>query len=196
MTKHLDLGCGTRPRNPYKRDALYGIDIRDLSDLPPGVASIRGANLCIDPIPFEDQYFDSVSAFDFLEHVPRVALMSERRETIFPFVRLMNEVWRVLKPNGLFYAITPCYPHQLAFADPTHVNIVTPKTLRYFSGNEPMARMYGFHGAFSVLRQVRVHPRGDYHPERPDLTLWTKIVADTVMRRRSHLVWELRALKA
>ena len=195
MTKHLDLGCGTRPRNPYKRDELYGIDIRDLSEVPAGVASIRGANLTIDPIPFEDQYFDSVSAFDFLEHVPRVALLSEQRETIFPFVRLMNEVWRVLRPNGLFYAITPAYPHQLAFADPTHVNIVTSKTLRYFSGLEPMARMYGFTGAFSVVRQVRVHPRADYQPVRPDLKLMTKMLADTVMRRRSHLVWELRALK-
>jgi SAM-dependent methyltransferase len=195
VSKHLDLGCGTRPRNPYHRKELYGIDIRDLSQVPPGVAQIRGANLSIEPIPFDDNTFESVSAFDFLEHVPRVALLPERKETIFPFVRLMNETWRVLRPNGLFYAITPVYPHQLAFADPTHVNIISNKTLRYFSGAEPMARMYGFVGNFTVLRQIRIHPRGDYQPVSPGFQLGIKMLADTFMRRRSHLVWELRAVK-
>ena len=31
----------------------------------------RLANLSIDPIPHPDSSFDSISAFDFLEHVPR-----------------------------------------------------------------------------------------------------------------------------
>ena len=26
-TKHLDLGCGSNPRNPFACDELYGIDI-------------------------------------------------------------------------------------------------------------------------------------------------------------------------
>ena len=26
-TKHLDIGCGINPRNPFSRDMLYGIDI-------------------------------------------------------------------------------------------------------------------------------------------------------------------------
>jgi hypothetical protein len=26
-TRHLDLGCGPVPRNPYKQDELFGVDI-------------------------------------------------------------------------------------------------------------------------------------------------------------------------
>ena len=27
-SRHLDLGCGTKPRNPYRRTELHGVDIR------------------------------------------------------------------------------------------------------------------------------------------------------------------------
>jgi hypothetical protein len=92
-TRHLDLGCGMVPRNPYRRDEVWGIDIS-----PEAVGSleaVRFANLSLEKIPFDGDHFDSVSAYDFLEHVPRV-LPSASGTTRFPFVELMNEVWRVL----------------------------------------------------------------------------------------------------
>jgi SAM-dependent methyltransferase len=193
-TKHLDLGCGTKPRNPYRQQELYGLDIRDgLSE--PGVTEIRAANLCIEPIPFESNSFDSLSAYDFLEHIPRVAVDFTNHKTHFPVINLMNEVWRVLKNNGVFYAVAPAYPHALAFADPTHVNIMTPKTHHYFTGNEPMGRMYGFVGQFALVRQALIHPRGDYQPSNPSLKMGLKMFADSVMGRRSHLMWEFKAVK-
>jgi len=91
MKKHLDLGCGSHPRNPYEADHLYGVDIR--SGLGDNIAS---ANLAVQPIPFSDNYFSSVSAYDFLEHVPRLVLDVSSKTSIFPFIDLMNEVWRVL----------------------------------------------------------------------------------------------------
>ena len=194
MTKHLDLGCGTQPRNPYKHTELYGIDLR-AGLVVPGVRDIRAANLNLEAIPFEDHFFDSVSAYDFLEHVPRTAINFTSGETIFPFVRLMNEAWRVLKNGGLFYSVAPAFPHALAFADPTHVNFMSVKTQRYFTGEEPMARMYGFVGRFELIRQARIHPRGDYHPDHPSARLRLKMTADALMRRRSHLLWEFKAVK-
>lgn len=47
MTKHLDLGCGTVPRNPYGRDELYGVDLCGSVDGGP----IRRANLALTEIP-------------------------------------------------------------------------------------------------------------------------------------------------
>ncbi len=48
----------------------------------------------------------------------------------FPFLELMNDVHRVLiKPGGLFFSSTPSYPWPMAFADPTHVNIMTEETI-------------------------------------------------------------------
>jgi hypothetical protein len=33
-TKHLDLGCGENPRNPYGQECLYGLDIADIDPNP------------------------------------------------------------------------------------------------------------------------------------------------------------------
>jgi SAM-dependent methyltransferase len=193
--RHLDLGCGTRPRNPYECEELHGLDIREGLSAP-GARSIAAANLSRDPIPFPDRHFDSVSAYDFLEHVPRVSADGPGGASRFPFIELMNEVWRVLKPGGRFYAVFPAYPHPLAFCDPTHVNVLTDKSHRYFTGTSPMGAMYGFHGRFEMLRQHRIHPRGDLHPPHRSPKLALKTAVDHLAGRRSHLVWEWAALAA
>lgn len=152
--RHLDLGCGKYPRNPYGRSRLHGIDVRP----PPAAVDFehRTANLVLEPIPYPDASFASVSAFDFIEHVPRLLPTADGRDTVFPFIRLMNEIWRVLEPDGRFYALTPAYPSAEAFTDPTHVNIVTDDTHEYFCGAQPLGRMYGFIGEFRLLRCKRV----------------------------------------
>jgi len=193
--RHLDLGCGVKPRNPYGRAELFGVDIR-AGLTAPGVIQIVAANLSIDPIPFPDSHFDSLSAYDFLEHVPRVALNYTSKTTHFPFVALMNEIWRVLKPGGLFYAVTPAYPHEKAFRDPTHVNVLGTKSHRYFTRPELGGRMYGFAGDFRLVRQNRIHIRGDYEPRHPGLGRRLLRLADGMAGKRSHLVWEMEALKS
>jgi SAM-dependent methyltransferase len=147
---HLDLGCGKRPRNPYQRTRVCGVDVRALSSSSD--FEFRAANLSVDPIPYADDSFGSVSAFDFIEHVPRILSSADGRSTAFPFIRLMNEAWRVLAHGGRLYAVTPTYPHAEAFQDPTHVNIITERTHEYFCGDNPLGRMYGFNGHFVVRR--------------------------------------------
>lgn len=151
----LDLGCGSVPKNPFNCDIVYGIDVNDtlLS------STIRIADLVVDPIPFEDWSFDVITAFDFIEHVPRVIYNPRRRN---PFISLMNEVSRVLKPGGVFFSSTPAYPHPSAFQDPTHVNIITEKTfINYFSASHSChGRMYGYNGDLEFLGQFR---RNDSH---------------------------------
>lgn len=194
MSIHLDLGCGPIPRNPYGRAKLCGIDIRADLQLDPAV-EIRAANLSCEPIPYPDSHFDSLSAYDFLEHVPRVSLDHTTRTTHFPFIALMNEVWRVLKPEGLFYAVTPAYPHTNAFVDPTHVNYLTLRSSRYFVGSNPLGRMYGFNGRFSVVREGLVRPKGNYHPVHPSLGERLRALGYRLSRDAGHLLWEFKAVK-
>lgn len=143
----LDLGCGERPRNPFNATQSYGLDIReDLSK------NIRYADLTVDPLPFTENMFDFITAYDFLEHVPRVIYLPERR---FPFIQLMNEIYRALKPGGIFFARTPFYPISSAFTDPTHVNVITADTFpMYFDDKHTWAKMYGFKGSFKLNFQA------------------------------------------
>jgi len=151
-SKSLDLGCGEYPRNPLDCDQLYGIDVRtDIND-----KSIKSEDLSLAPIPFEDNYFDCVSAFDFVEHIPRTCIgrNGEKRQ---PFIALLNEIFRVLKPGGVLVHLTPACPSELVFRDPTHVNFITDETFPlYFCGAAPWAKMYGFDGQFELLGQVWV----------------------------------------
>jgi SAM-dependent methyltransferase len=194
--KHLDLGCGLKPRNPYHAELTFGCDIRDIDA---GVKDIgfdyKKVNLVLEPIPYPDNYFDSVSAFDFFEHVPRQVVLSNG-ESSNPFINLMNEIHRVLVPGGRLLALTPAYQHVAAFSDPTHVNFITADTHEYFTGSQPTGAMYGFKGAFDVI-QVRWEASSNaYNLNQPE---WRKSLRR--LHRRvahgglSHLIWELAANK-
>lgn len=190
--RHLDLGCGLSPRNPYACEELFGIDLLDLGSAE-GFHYSK-VNVITEPLPFRDSFFDSVSAFDFLEHVPRI-MQDKNGAPYSPFIGLMNEIWRVLKPSALFYALTPCYPHPSAFVDPTHVNIITDESHTYFCGAKPNAAIYGFRGAFEELRAgLVIH---EYAQTARKLTL-AESARQALRRSRgrlSHVLWELRAVK-
>ncbi len=142
--KSLDIGCGNNPRNPFEAEKIFGIDFAENLD-----SNVYGADLAVDNLPFNDEDFDYVTAFDTLEHIPRVSISSEG--TITPFIKLMNEINRVLKSNGIFFALYPAYPFSDAFIDPTHVNIMTEKTIKQYFCEPYWARTYGFQGEFKFL---------------------------------------------
>ena len=147
MTLSIDLGCGNHPQNPYGAERLIGIDIEADPEL-----DIVGCRVGYEPVPLEDSIADYVTGFDFIEHVPRV--MFYKDEFISPFINAMNEIYRLLKPGGLFHGSTPAFPHPEAFQDPTHVNFITDQTIRYFDGSmkdiegNEYGEMYGFNGCF------------------------------------------------
>jgi len=192
--KHLDLGCGNKPRNPYGAEELFGVDI------DPAVTSFGPnfscANLAVDALPYADHCFDSVSAFDVLEHIPRQAIDFQTGEVKLPFIRLMEEIWRILKPNGLFYAYTPAYPSSLAFQDPTHVNFITIDTHSYFCGDDAYAKNYGFKGQFALVEADWMYASYAMTAKRSRhiaLKNWHK--QHFKSGARTHLVWQLKAIK-
>jgi SAM-dependent methyltransferase len=192
-TRHLDLGCGANPRNPLDATELHGIDIGNrLSDEERKVYFTK-ANLILDPIPYQDSYFNSVSAYDFLEHIPR--LIYRDGGTELPFIRLMNEIYRVLDHNGTFYAITPLYPKDSAFVDPTHVNYIARDTYKYFVQPHLWASMYGFTGEFQCIRVEVVN--FDYETKSRNLLkkIIKKIIYFIRPKFKQHIVWQFIAIK-
>lgn len=144
----LDLGSGPDPRNPFRAETVFGVDIVDF-----GAENVRVADLARDPIPFPDNSMDYITAFDFLEHIPRLIYIGTIRRA--PFIEVMNEVHRVLRPGGVFHAQTPAFPRAEAFSDPTHVNTITEGTAAYFTDPFTMqlSKAYGFVGEFALLDQ-------------------------------------------
>lgn len=144
----LDLGSGPNPRNPFHCHQVLGIDIR-------ASESVIHCDLSRHPIPLPSQSISTVIAYDFLEHVPRVQTVytgEGEGQSRLPFIELLNEVYRILKPGGLFFSSTPCYPWPMAVSDPTHVNLMTEETLlNYFCAPKIWASMYGFTGAFEFI---------------------------------------------
>lgn len=185
---HLDLGCGDMPRNPYNAQKVYGVDIRKYSDT--ATVKFCVANLSIERIPFESEFFSSVSAFDFIEHIPRVLYDPLRKITFFPFVELMNEIHRVLKPGGRFYAVTPCFPAQEVFQDPTHVNYISTNTHRYFCGDNPEGRIYGFNGHFKLISTSRGVRRNFHNPARHYLLQKIAYIRRLCTNQLTHIKWE------
>lgn len=138
----LDLGSGQTPRNEFGFRNVVGIDIEPSKD-----SAVLLADLSLGSIPVETASVDLVTAYDFVEHIPRWERTSAG--TRYPFVELMNEIHRVLKPGGFFYSETPAFPKPEAFQDPTHVNIISEDTFRfYFCGKKNWASNYGFSGKF------------------------------------------------
>jgi SAM-dependent methyltransferase len=203
---HVDLGSGNQPRNPFGASNLIGTDFHSGFTTDSGVQFVK-CDLT-KPLPFNDNSIDSMSAFDVLEHIPRWERTPDSIQ--FPFINLMNEISRCLKPGGFFVAVTPSYPSDQAFQDPTHVNFISPVTIRYFVGPKPMANQlgYGFNGDFELVCQTWVLSdsifRGSYFTKitqpkfssyffQPStffliLKLWFRYT----FGKPSHLLWVMR----
>ncbi len=190
-SRHLDLGCGNNPRNPYGQANLYGIDIGELHGNQDAIYT--RCNVVYSDLPFEDNMFDSVSAYDFIEHIPRLISVDGANE--YPFIHVMNEIYRVLKPGGKFYALTPAYPKESVFVDPTHVNIITKNTHKYFTEPHNWASMYGFIGKFKVIRAQWCYFRNETEVMGPIELFFKNLCCRMYRKMMQHFIWEFQAMK-
>jgi SAM-dependent methyltransferase len=158
---HLDLGSGSRPANPFKADKLIASDIQPISKQE--YDSFRFIQIeDISKIPLPNESLDSISAFDLLEHIPRDWPRNDGGIR-HPFIELMNEISRVLKPGGVFLAVTPAYPSAAAFQDPTHVNIISKETIHYFDEKAWARELgYGYQGNLDLVHQSWLRGAGPY----------------------------------
>jgi len=147
-TVAVDLGCGLNPSNRFKSAKCYGVDL--FEDNEKGVFK---CNLGFEPLPFDSDSLDYLTAYDLLEHIPRFADLPAYGNT--PFIFLMNECYRVLKKGGVFLSMTPIYPYMAAFQDPTHNNIMTVDTFTFYFSDEKfhIAPHYGIIANFKIRYQ-------------------------------------------
>lgn len=120
----LEIGAGP------KSDAEFQIDIVKFPK------TTHVVDVSVEDLPFQDEMFDEVKAYQVLEHIPVVIYYKEagKFKKRYCRVSLMKEIHRVLKPGGIFKASVPVdFPFWAQ--DPTHVDVPwTNATFDYFCG--------------------------------------------------------------
>jgi SAM-dependent methyltransferase len=124
----LDIGCG---RNKQGADWI-GLDIQQF----PGVDIVHDWNVY--PWPLPDECVLRAIASHVIEHIP---------PHNFGFVNFMNEVWRVMKPDGQFAIAMPYATSPGMYQDPTHCNFCNENTWLYFDPleNKSGGMLYKFY---------------------------------------------------
>lgn len=135
---HIELGCGHNRRD-MEGYTNIGVDIEE------GPVTDHVCNLGFENLPFQDSYADVIQAYDVLEHIPKCAWFERTDGTVarrVPLIHLMNEIYRVLKPSGLFYMESP-YGEWGFRRDPTHVSKFSDDWYHYF---QPHDNLYADQG--------------------------------------------------
>jgi SAM-dependent methyltransferase len=114
----LNLGSGGPGGN-----GRYGVDCVALD----GVDIIADLNEPLDLLP--DDCADYVYSRHAVEHVAN-------------FMALIEEIWRITKPDGLIEIIAPHFSNPYGYSDPTHVRFFGLYTMAYFAEaiNQPGTR--------------------------------------------------------
>lgn len=126
--KNLNIGCGH-----LKFDNCISIDKRDT----PIVDFIMDLNNI--PWPFEDEKFLNVYAYDIVEHLDEV-------------VDVVNEIWRVLKIEGVLYIHTNHYKYENAFTDPTHKHFFSMNSFDFWDDETMFGTKYPHYADGRIFR--------------------------------------------
>jgi len=134
----LNLGCGYTHVPGY-----INIDNR---------AEVNADLVCdvLEGLPYADNSIDVVRAHDFLEHIP-----------IGKTVQVITEIWRVLKPDGIFESLTPSTDGRGAFQDSTHVSFWNQNSWFYYSVQE-YRDLYGIKANFDIIKNEDIVTNYDW----------------------------------
>lgn len=120
----LDNGCGRGDfQQAFKRQnnvlEAWGVDISDVAQRQDPDSCICGVDLEVEPLPFEDNYFDMVFSKSVLEHIHKPQ-------------QYLTECMRVLKPNGKLIVMVPDWHSQryIFYDDFSHVQPYTKRGLK------------------------------------------------------------------
>ncbi len=152
----LDVGCGI---NKFR--GAIGLD------RSPRTKADIVADLDRFPYPLRDNSFREVRVIHVIEHVGDV-------------IRMMEELHRLLAPNGRVIIATPHYTDFSSFCDPTHRWHLNSYSLRYFGEN------HGGFGYYSAARFREISVRVRL------LALWRYLGFEFLVNRFPHFrrFWE------
>jgi len=131
-SKFFEIGCGRC--ETLSAFSKLGLDVSGVDSskrakefAPKNISKLEILDISKDKLPFEDNEFDVIFTKSVIEHISDPKF-------------LITEIFRVLKPGGIFIVLTPDWISQMHtfYEDPTHVH---PYQLK---GLEDLFKMNGF----------------------------------------------------
>lgn len=123
--KELVLGCGN-----YRKKRIYLDDDEYINPTFVDIDRNTNPDILWDlnklPLPFENDEFDEIHAYDVLEHLGT-------QGDINRFFYEFSEYYRILKNDGMFFISCPGYNTKWAWGDPGHTRIMTKETFTYLN---------------------------------------------------------------
>ena len=120
--KELLLGCGNRTEKDLSlagsQEFTNVVRLDCNKDHNPDVLW----DLSVLPLPFADEEFDEIHAYEVLEH------LAYQGDAEYFFAEF-NEYYRLLKHGGIFYASVPAIDSPWLWGDPGHKRVITKDTL-------------------------------------------------------------------
>lgn len=156
----VELGCG-----PNKKDGFIGIDLINL----PGVDivhNIEDGLSCLD-----DNSVDEMISSHLLEHINNLE-------------NLMNEIHRVLKPNGIKTIIVPHFSNPYYYSDYTHKRFFGLYSMDYFSdcNNDYKRKVPSFYNSkkFIVIKRKLKFSNHPFYFRNKIMSLFTIIFNSSI----------------
>lgn len=140
-----------------------GKDIR-LGYINHDVVKIEGTDCIHDlnehPWPWNDNAFDEILAIDILEHLDN-------------FILAVEEIHRILKPEGKVMIRVPYWNSWCAYADPTHKKGFHEITFQFFDYRSPyyIQRDYYSKACFKIIDEAFVLAPGNPYFQLPKVGL-------------------------
>ena len=150
--KQLLIGCGT---NRQKKVTIPGMAVEwdelVTLDIDPGLKPDIVHDLNLLPMPFSDNMFDEIHAYEVLEHC------GKQGDWKF-FFDQFYEFWRILVPGGLMIGTVPLWDSPWAWGDPGHTRCI-PKEAFTFLSLEQYAQL-----GTTAMTDYRPWWKGDFEP--------------------------------
>jgi SAM-dependent methyltransferase len=122
------------------------------------------------PLPFEDNQFDEIHAYDVLEHLGQ---QGDWRA----FFEEWSEWYRILKPDGVLCGISPRFDSPWLWGDPGHTRFIGTECLTYLNQGA-----YTDQVGVTAMTDYRFVYKGDF------------VIADQALAEHQ-LVYAVKAIK-
>jgi SAM-dependent methyltransferase len=126
--------------------ALVTLDIN--ADHKPDVVH----DLTVLPLPFADDTFDEIHAYEVLEHT------GQQGDWRFFFAQF-SEFWRILKPDGVLIGTSPAPGSDWAWGDPGHTRVMSKEAMTFL-----VQRQYTAQVGVTPMTDYRFVYKADFEP--------------------------------